>query len=193
MRLPVALLLAASLSPAFAADGPLAELRKSFTVGGKPIPPQAFADFGDAWMSDSRPIVTSIDARAAIDSNRYFGDIIKRGPSFEQILPGTPGLNGPPKISYEYFGATANGMLVIVSVYSGGGTGEFTYLHILDPVRVEAIDGAAATYDRLDLRLVRTYDLGDRWQGDLKIEGNVVHLEPGRNGDGPVAIEARWP
>ena len=39
----------------FAAD-PLNELRKSFTIGGKPIPPEIFADFGDAMMSDNRPI-----------------------------------------------------------------------------------------------------------------------------------------
>jgi hypothetical protein len=29
-----------------------------------------FADFGDAMMSDNRPIVVTIDANAAIDSNR---------------------------------------------------------------------------------------------------------------------------
>jgi PEP-CTERM motif len=35
---------------------PLDELLKSFTIGGKPVPPEIFADFGDAMMSDSRPI-----------------------------------------------------------------------------------------------------------------------------------------
>jgi hypothetical protein len=59
-----------SAAIAFAAD-PLDEVHKSFTIGGKPIPPEIFADFGDAWMSDSRPIVVTIDANEAIDSNRY--------------------------------------------------------------------------------------------------------------------------
>jgi hypothetical protein len=44
---------------AFAA-APLDEVRRSFTIGGRPIPPEIFADFGDAMLSDSRPIVVTI-------------------------------------------------------------------------------------------------------------------------------------
>ena len=65
-------------APALAAD-PLAEARKSFTIGGKPIPPEIFSDFGDAMMSDNRPIVVTIDALAAIDYNCYFDPITKKG------------------------------------------------------------------------------------------------------------------
>jgi hypothetical protein len=65
-----------SAATAPAAD-PLHEVRKSFAIGGKPIPAEIFADFGEAWMSDKRPIVVTIDAKAAIDSNRY-ADPIKR-------------------------------------------------------------------------------------------------------------------
>ena len=68
-----------SAATAFAAD-PLDEVRRSFTIGGKPIPPEIFADFGDAMMSDNRPIVVTIDANAAIDSNRY-ADPIKTNPA----------------------------------------------------------------------------------------------------------------
>jgi hypothetical protein len=63
---------------AFAAD-PLDEVRRSFTIGGKPIPPEIFADFGDAWLSDSRPIILTIDANAAIGSNRYADPIKTNG------------------------------------------------------------------------------------------------------------------
>jgi len=59
-----------SAATAFAAE-PLDEVRTSSTIGGTPIPPEIFADFGDAMMSDTRPIVVTIDANAAIDSNRY--------------------------------------------------------------------------------------------------------------------------
>jgi hypothetical protein len=34
---------------AIAAD-PLDEVRRSFTIGGKSIPPEVFADFGDATL-----------------------------------------------------------------------------------------------------------------------------------------------
>ena len=79
---------------ALAAD-PLHEVRKSFAIGGKPIPAEIFADFGDAWMSDSRPIVVTIDAKAAIDSNRYADPIKTNGHWVEQAKPGPGGLNGP--------------------------------------------------------------------------------------------------
>jgi hypothetical protein len=79
---------------------PINEVRKSFTIGGKPIPPEIFADFGDAWMSDSRPIVVTIDAKAAIDSNRYADPIKTNGHWVEQAKPGPGGLNGPETMAY---------------------------------------------------------------------------------------------
>ena len=73
---------------AFAAVS-LDEVRKSFTIGGKPIPSEIFADFGDAMLSDSRPIVVAIDANAAIDSNRYADPIKTNGGWVEQMKPGS--------------------------------------------------------------------------------------------------------
>src|SRR5271157_2188046 len=117
-----------SASAAFAAD-PLDEVRRSFTIGGKPIPPEIFADFGDTWMLDNRPIVVTIDANAAIDSNRYADPIKTNGRWVEQVKLGSGSFNGPETMSYEYRGATANGLLVLVAAWSGGG-GTFYYLHI---------------------------------------------------------------
>jgi hypothetical protein len=75
-----------SAATAFAAN-PLDEVRRSFTIGGKPIPPEIFADFGDAMMSDNRPIVVTIDANAAIDSNRYADQALARdGPYCDVII-----------------------------------------------------------------------------------------------------------
>ena len=153
---------------AFAAV-PLDEVRNSFTIGGKPIPPEIFADFGDAMMSDSRPIVVTIDANSAIDSNRYADPIKTDGLWVEQVKPGSGSFNGPETMSYEYRGATANGLLVFLAAYSGGGSGTFYFLHILDAASVRAFNEDGSTYSRLNLTLVRTYVLGDRWQGDVKI------------------------
>ena len=49
----------ASAAPAPAADR-LDEVRRTFTIDGKPIPPRIFADFGDATLSDSRPVAVSL-------------------------------------------------------------------------------------------------------------------------------------
>jgi hypothetical protein len=181
---------------AFAAD-PLDEVLRSFTIGGKPIPPEIFADFGDAMMSDSRPIVVTIDANAAIDSNRYADPIKTKGRWVEQTKLGSGSFNGRETMSYEFQGATANGMLVFLAAWSGGGSGTFYYLHILDAALSRAFDEDGSTYSRLDLTLVRTYVLGDRWQGDVSISGNSVRVVTnsslGGHGVVSVTIDARRP
>ena len=185
-----------SMPATFAAD-PLDEVRRSFTIGGKPIPPEIFADFGDAMMSDSRPIVVTIDAKAAIDSNRYADPITMNGRWVEQAKPGPGGLFGPVTMAYEYRGATANGMLVFLATWSGGGSGTFYYLHILDAVSRRAFDEDGSTYLRLDLTLVRTVILGDRWEGDVSISGNSVRIvtdaSHAERRVGSVTIDARKP
>jgi hypothetical protein len=160
---------------AFAAD-PLDEVRRSFTIGGKPIPPEVFADFGDAMMSDNRPIVVTIDAKAAIDSNRYADPIKTDGRWVEQIKSGSGSFNGSETMSYEFRGATANGLLVFLAAWTGGGSGTFYYLHIVDAASRSAFDEDGSTYSRIDLTLVRTYILGDRWEGDVSISGNSVRI-----------------
>ena len=109
---------------AFAAD-PLDEVRRSFTIEGKPTPPEIFADFGDAMMSDSRPIVVTIDANAAIDSNRYADPIKTKDRWVEPTKPNSGLFNGPETMSYEFQGDTTNGMLVFLATWSGGGSGTF--------------------------------------------------------------------
>jgi hypothetical protein len=58
-------------------------------------------------------------------------------------------------------------------------------------------DEDGSTYSRLDLTLVRTYVLGDRWQGDVSISGNsvlvVTDSSLGGHGVGSVTIDARKP
>ena len=137
-----------SAATAFAAD-PLDEVRRSFTIGGKPIP------------------------------------------------LGSGSFNGPETMSYEFRGATANGMLVFLAAWSGGGSGTFYYLHILDAASNRAFDEDGSTYSRVDLTLVRTYILGDRWQGDVSISGNSVRVVTdsslGGHGVASVTIDARKP
>jgi hypothetical protein len=57
----------------------------------------------------------TIDANAAIDSNRYADPIKTNGRWVEQIKLGSGAFNGPETMSYEFRGATANGMLKATS------------------------------------------------------------------------------
>jgi len=79
------------------AGDPLDEVRKSFTIGGKPIPQEIFADFGDAMMSDSRAIMVTIDANAAIDSNRYADPIKTNHHWVDQTKPGSARSTAPKR------------------------------------------------------------------------------------------------
>ena len=192
-----ALGLALAWAPGPALADPLADIEMSFSIAGKPIPPEIFADFGDAQMSDDKPIVVAIDALAAIDSNRYAEPIRQRGDWFEQERPGPGGINGPETIGYEYRGRTANGLMVILAAWSGGGSGTFYWLHVLDVKSRPAFNTDGSLYQRLDLELIRSYALGDRWQGDITIAGDAIRIQTeaslGGSGAPSETIEARRP
>lgn len=181
---------------ALAADA-LTELRASFAVDGKPVPPEVFADFGDAMMSDNRPVVVSVDLIAAVDSNRYFDPIKTSGTWVEQQKPQNQGINGPEWMGYEFIGATANGLLVVVAAWSGGGTGVFYWLHIADAAWALGFDDDGAAYRRLNLTLLRSHALGDRWEGSVKISGNDIRIDTTSSRGGPrpspVILQAKRP
>jgi hypothetical protein len=198
-------LIAMSLLPPPAAAGEpstaavIAEARRAFTVGGKPIPPEIFRDFGDGDLADSGPIWVTVDIKAATGSNLYFDDIKQDGRWFSQKKPAT---NAEPEqqTGYSYYGATENGLLVVVASYSGGGSGNFITLHILDIAGARAFDSEGKIYQRINLTNVRSVPLGDRWNGEIRIEKNTVRVITTRKGPADdsgkretVTIEARRP
>ena len=176
---------------------PLAELRQSFTVDGKPVPPEIFADFGDADLADSSPIVVTIDARAATGSNRYADPIRKYGRWIIQTRANDKTMNGAEETAYEYIGLTRDNLLVVVASFNGGGSGTFHTLHILDAAAAPAFDADGKRYERLNLTVLRSVPLGDRWEGTVTISGNRVLItspqEGPAKGIAPNSIEARRP
>jgi hypothetical protein len=181
-------------APALAAS-PLDELRRAFTLDGKPIPPDVFRDFGDADLGDSLPAVVTIDVKAAIESERYGFPIARRGDWVTQSRPATGSLNGAEESSYRYVGATKSGLLVVVATYSGGGSGIFTTLHVLDASLAAGFDGDGKRYGRVDLTVLRSVVLGDRWQGEAAIAGETVRIATTKTpAEGvPKTIEAKRP
>ncbi|MGA2493403.1 MAG: hypothetical protein ABSF67_10680 [Roseiarcus sp.] len=194
-RLAFALVaLIAFAAPALAA-GPLDELRRSFTLDGKPVPPNVFRDFGDADLGDSLPSVVAIDVKAAVDSNRYGDPIVRRGDWLTQSRPAAGTLNGAEETGYRYVGATKNGLLVVIATYSGGGSGIFTTLHVLDASLAAGFDGDGKRYGRVDLAVLRSVVLGDRWDGEATIVGDTIRIATAKTAaEGvPKSIEAKRP
>lgn len=173
----------------------LAEVKKTFTVRGKPIPPEIFRDFGDGDPADSAEGVwVAVDVEAATGSNLYADDIKGEKGYYAQKKTG-----GDEETGYRYIGATDNGLLVVVADWSGGGSGDFYTLHILDLAAVRAFDYEGKIYPRILLTNLRSVALGDRWDGDATIAKNSVRIVTKRNGPadakarGPVTIEAKRP
>ena len=186
--------LIALTAPALAASS-LDELRRSFTLDGKPVPPDVFRDFGDADLGDSLPSVVAIDVKAAIDSNRYGNPIARRGGWVTQIRPAAGSLNGAEETGYRFIGATKNGLIAAIATLSGGGSGVFATLHVLDASLAAGFDGDGKRYGRVDLAVLRSVVLGDRWQGEAAIAGDTIRIATTKTpAEGvPKSIEAKRP
>ncbi len=173
----------------------LAELRHAFTVHGQPIPPEIFRDFGDGDLADSAGgIWVTVDVEAATGSNLYADDIKGEKGYYAQKKAGRDEATG-----YRFIGATDNGLLVVVADWSGGSSGDFYTLHILDVAAVRTFDDEGKIGRRILLTNLRSIALGDRWDGDVTVARNAIRIVTRRNGPadekprGPVTIEAKRP
>ncbi len=175
------------------AAGLVAEARKSFTLRGKPIPPEIFRDFGDGNLADSGSIWTSVDLDAAVGSNFYFDAIRQNGAWVTQGRAAEKGREAE-ETAYRYIGATKSGLLIAVATYNGGGSGVFTNLHVLDLAPTRGFDDEGKLYTRVTLTNLRSVALGDRWDGDVTIAGDDIHIKT-RSGAGnaPKTIQAKRP
>jgi hypothetical protein len=169
---------------------PVAEVRRGFTIHGQPIPPEIFRDFGDGDLADSGAIWVTIDAAAAIGSNLYYDPIKQDGAYVSQSKP-TPNGGYTEQTAYTSYGTTQNGLIVVIASYSGGGSGIFYTLHIVDVAAARGYDIEGKVYQRINLTNVRSVILGDRWEGELKISSNAIKIITTRNG--PADASARAP
>lgn len=194
-RLALALVALVALAAPALAAGPLDELRRSFTLDGKSVPPEVFRDFGDADLGNSLPVVVAIDVKAAMNSNRYGDPIARRGAWLTQSRPVAATLNGAEETGYRYIGATKSGLLVVIATYSGGGSGVFTTLHVLDASLAAGFDGDGKRYGRINISALRSVVLGDRWDGEATIVGDTIRIVTAMTTASgvPQSIDARRP
>jgi hypothetical protein len=175
----------------------LAEVRHSFTLNAKPIPPEIFRDMGDGDLGDSGAIWVAVDIAAAIGSELY-GDTIKQEHGWVIQTKPNVSLNNIERTDYTFVGSTDNGLLVVLASYSGGGSGTFYTLHILDVAVARAFDIDGKIYRRINLTDLRNVILGDRWEGDVTIAKNSIRITTTKDGPvggprPPMTIEAERP
>jgi hypothetical protein len=171
------------VSPVHAKDGPppngaLEELRRSFTLGGASIPPLVFRDMGDGNPADAKPMLVTIDAWAAIDSNQYADEIGSLQGWTTQTSASPDGAKATETERYRYLGATPDGLMVVVTTNS---TSDGSYapaaLHVLDASLARALDSDGKSYERVDLTTLGAYSLGDGWNGEATLTGDVVTIK----------------
>jgi len=159
----------------------IAEVRRSFTLAGKPIPPEIFRDFGDGDLADSGAIWVTVDVKAAVGSNLYYDDIGQNGAWITQKKADS-GSGANEQTAYTYVGAAENGLLVVLAAYSGGGSGDFITLHVVDITAARGLDSEGKVYDRIDLTNLRSISLGDRWDGKVSVAKNTITIVTTRTG-----------
>jgi hypothetical protein len=159
----------------------IAEVRRAFTLNGRQILPEIFRDFGDGDLADSASIWVTVDVKPAIGSNLYFDAITQNGAWISQKKV-TANAGAGQETAYTYVGATENGLLVVLAAYSGGGSGDFITLHILDVAAARAFDLGGKVYERIDLTDLRRVALGDRWDGEITIAKNTIQVVTTRKG-----------
>jgi hypothetical protein len=171
----------ATADEAASAAALITEARHTFTLDGRQIPPEIFRAFGDGDLADSGAIWVTVDVKAAIGSNLYFDDITQNGDwIIQRKSAARPG--GAEETAYTYIGPTENGLLIVLSAYSGGGSGNFITLHILDIAPALAFDLKGDVYQRINLTNLRSVALGDRWDGEISIAKNTITVVTTRKG-----------
>lgn len=151
---------------------------KSFHFDRPPhIHPAIIKDLS-TWLSDTGDQVVAINLTDSQDSNRYFGDIQLR-----EIAGKNPYVyftKDRESFGYQYVGRTKDGVDVLYTSDSGGGSGVFKNLML---VMIESDKGVVfneeeslitSTKERVVIRKLGKVSLGDRWAGELTIEGNEL-------------------
>jgi len=159
----------------------VAEVRRTFKLNGKPIPPEIFRDFGDGDLADSADIWVTVNVAGAIGSNQYFDEITEEGGWVVQKKTATKP-EDYQRTAYTFIGSTANGLLVALATFNGGGSGFFTTLHILDVAAARAFDLDGGLSWRINLTSLRRVPLGDRWDGEITIAENSIRVVTTRSG-----------
>jgi len=162
-----------------------------------------------SWISDVGDQVVAINLSDSQVSNRYWGEVLIKdipGQSpFVYVWGSEVEKNHQSLFGYQHIGTTQSGIYVLRTESSGGGSGVFVNLLflILDHETGTSFEwdksAAVEKTDRSVLRRVGEAALGDRWDGELRVEGNrvVVGRDSGQfagwigPGGGPLSNEPR--
>ena len=156
-----------------------------FHFHGKPIHPLLIKQF-EPWVSDARPPITvEVNLTAAWDSNEYAAE-------FKTGSNGVVAVNLPEGVSYSYrhLGKQRDGIHVLRTSESGGGSGVFeAVLFVRLQTRLAYLAGGVKQGRQIFLQVVRRYPLGDRDGAEVEVKPDQVIVGKSRYREHPVVLK----
>ena len=140
------------------------------------------------WISDRDDQVVSINVLGSQDSNRYSGDVLNRNIAgqnpyiYTETTTVENDVTNHTEFGYQFVGKTSSGVYVLATSDWGGGSSVFNRLLL---VKFEQDQYVKCDWDkgivrpdgkRLLIKKVGEIGLGDRWDGDLKVEGDSIFV-----------------
>ena len=150
----------------------------------------------ETWLSDTGDQVVAINLVDANRSNRYFGAVRSAGAGCPLVTWVEEDGGDGRRFSYQYVGMTDHGVHVLATRSSGSGTLVATSVVFLSVAFDQGFGGVPTAttfrYDsagnetevgviradrqRILLRRLGELPLGDRWDGNLRVVGNDLHV-----------------
>ena len=156
-----------------------------FRFHGKLIHPLLIKQF-EPWISDARPPITvEVNLTAAWDSNEYAAE-------FKTNSNGVVSINLPEGASYAYrhLGRLRDGIHVLRTSESGGGSGVFeAILFVRFRTRLAYLADGVKQGQQIFLQVVRRYPLGDRDGAEVVVKQDHVIVGKSRYRENPVVLK----
>jgi len=172
-----------SFSLAFADD--LSSPDRQFHFNGKPIHPLLIKKF-EPWVSDARPpIITELNLTAALDSNEFAAN-------FKTDPDGTVSIALPEGGSFSYrpIGRSSQGVHILRTFSSGGGSGVFqAVLFLRTHTRIAHLADGVKTSEQVFLQVLRRFPLGDRDDAEVTVKEDRVIIGKSRFRTEPVELK----
>jgi hypothetical protein len=149
------------------------------------------------WISDGGDQIVAINLLDSNDSNRYYGDIKTQPPGelaplhpkvfneAERTAEGEQDERFLDRFGYQYVGLTRSGVHVLLTWNSGAGTMvemNLLLLSVEEDRGLGDVDTQKGSQPlrldrrRLLLRKLGEIALGDRWEGELRVDGNAIFV-----------------
>ena len=148
------------------------------------VSPKIIQDLS-SWESDSGDQTVSVNLTQSQDSNKYSGDINTKnaaaGPPYVFIISkDSDGETG--EFGYQYVGRTSANIIILRTSSASGGSGVFENLILLTVredrgIRADWVNKTIMSgSQRVILDKRGEIPLGDRWDGELKVEGDSLFI-----------------